>query len=127
MQHHLVAGRRPDPVLLSVLRPGEGLSGAFNSQVWTVSPDGSDRIEVFDSGGCTGFVGDTLPVWSPDGTQVAYNQCGIWVAASADGSGHAQPLGGALSGSGGPPLVQRSWDGGGLSPSDLEMIGQIDH
>ena len=117
--------------MLSVVRPGEGESGLFDSQVWTVSPDGSNPIEVFDSDGCDmgemGFVGDSLPVWSPDGTQVAYNDCGAWVVAGADGTGRAQPLGGAPSGSGRPPLLHRSWDGGGLSQWDLAMIGQVDH
>jgi Tol biopolymer transport system component len=117
--------------MLSVVRPGEPEFGLFDSEVWTVSPDGSNAIQVFDSDGCDmgdmGFVGDSLPVWAPDGMQVAYNDCGVWVVANADGTGEAQPLGGAPSGSGGPPLVHRSWDGGGLSQWDLAMIGQVDH
>ena len=55
-------------------------------------------------------MGDALPVWAPDGTQVAYNSCGVWVVANADGTGEAQPIDG---------LVHRSWDGGRLSGWDL--------
>ena len=84
----------------------------FDSEVWTVSPDGSNAIKVFDSDGCDmdpsdmGVSGDALPVWSPGGTQVAYNACGVWVVANADGTGEAQPIDG---------LVYRSWAGGGLA------------
>ena len=85
-------------------------SGApFDSQVWTVSPDGSNRIKVFDSEGC-GDTPDTLPVWAPNGTQVAYNACGSWVVSNADGTGEPQPI---------DELVHRSWAGGWLSGWDL--------
>ena len=115
--------------MLSVVRPGEPAHGRFDTQVWTVAPDGSNRIEVFDSNGCVdanGFVGDGIPVWSPSG-QIAYSDCGTWVVANADGTGQARPLGGASADSGGPPLRHRSWDGGGLTEWDHAMIGQIDH
>jgi len=98
---------------LSVYRPGE----PFDSEVWTISPDSSNRIKLFDSDGCDmdtqpqGAVGgDALPVWAPNGTQVAYNACGVWVVANADGTGESQPIDG---------LVHRSWAGGGLSGWDL--------
>lgn len=83
----------------------------FDSEVWTVSPDGSNRIKVFDSDGCEmGDTADALPVWAPNGTQVAYNACGVWVVANADGTGEAQPI---------DELVHRSWGGGGLSGWDM--------
>jgi WD40-like Beta Propeller Repeat len=117
--------------LLSVIRPGEPPYGLFDSEVWTVSPDGSNAIKVFNSDGCDmgamGFVGDALPVWAPNGTQVAYNDCGVWVVANADGTGEAQPLGGTTLADLVVPLLHRSWNGGGLSQWDLALIGQVDH
>jgi Tol biopolymer transport system component len=78
-----------------------------DSEVWTVAPDGSNAIKVFDSGGCDmGATADALPVWAPNGTQVAYNACGTWVVANADGTGEPQPI---------DEPVCRSWAGGGLS------------
>jgi Tol biopolymer transport system component len=83
----------------------------FDSEVWTIAPDGSNRIEVFDSKGCDmGGTQDALPVWAPNGTQVAYNACGMWVVANADGTGEPQP---------GDALMHRSWDGGWLHGWDL--------
>ena len=102
--------------MLSVVRPGEPEWGLFDSQVWTVSPDGSNRIKVFETEGCDNQ--DALPVWSPNGTQVAYIDCGVWMVANADGTGAAQPI---------DELVWRSWYGGGLSMWDLAQIGQVDH
>lgn len=85
----------------------ELLTGVFDSEVWTISPDGSNPIEVFDSHGCDmGDIADALPVWAPNGTQVAYNDCGTWVVANADGTGEAQPI---------DEAVYRSWAGGGLA------------
>jgi Tol biopolymer transport system component len=108
--------------------------GLFDSEVWTIAPDGSNAIKVFDSDGCDmsatdkGFnTGDSLPVWVPNGTQVAYNDCGVWVVANADGTGDAQPIGGAPGRPGAPPPMHRSWSGGGLSQWDLARIGQVDH
>ena len=65
---------------------------------------------------------DALPVWASNGTQVAYNACGVWVVANADGTGEAQPFAPAEVV---PPC--RSWNGGGLSQWDLALIGQVDH
>jgi Tol biopolymer transport system component len=105
--------------MLSVAGPGEGLYGLFDTEVWTVSPDGSNPIKVFDSNGCdSGSTPDGLPVWAPDGTQVAYIACRVWVVANADGTGDAQPI---------DKLVWRSWKSGGLTEADLAQIGQIDH
>jgi Tol biopolymer transport system component len=117
--------------MLSVVRPGKPEWGLFDSEVWTVSPDGSNRIKVFDSNGCDmgdmGFVGDALPVWAPNGRQVAYNDCGVWVVTNANGTGGTQPIGGVARADLVVPLLHRSWDGGGLSQWDLALIGQIDH
>lgn len=88
-----------------------GTSSPFDSEVWTVAPNDSDRIKVFDSDGCDmGATDDALPVWAPNGTQVAYNACGVWVVSNADGTGEPQPI---------DELVHRSWAGGGLSGWDL--------
>jgi Tol biopolymer transport system component len=92
--------------------------GIFDSEVWTVSPDGSNPIKVFDSKGCDTTNADSLPVWAPDGTQVAYFDCGGWVVANADGTGEAQPI---------DELVWRSWRSGGLTEADLAQIGQVQH
>ena len=96
---------------LSIAQPGER-----HSEIWTVSPDGSNPIEVFDSNDCGSF--DTHPVWAPNGTQVAYNACGKWVVGNADGSGEDEPI---------DQLVWRSWYSGGLTQGDLRQNGQWDH
>jgi hypothetical protein len=105
---------------LSIAQPGENPNGLWHSEAWTVSPDGTNPIEVFDSNTCGMFdaAADTLPVWSPDGTQVAYNACGAWVVANADGTGEVQPI---------DELVWRSWYSGGLTGGDLAQNGQFDH
>jgi Tol biopolymer transport system component len=105
--------------MLSTVQPGQNPNEWWHSETWTVSPDGSNPIKVFDSITCGTFAAmhDTLPVWSPDGTQVAYNACGAWVAAKADGTGE-QPI---------DELVWRSWYSGGLTEEDLRQNGQYDH
>jgi hypothetical protein len=114
---------------LSIAQPGDNPDGLWHSETWTVSPDGSNPIEIFDSNDCGTFdaMDDTLPVWAPDGTQVAYNDCGVWVVANADGTGEARPLGGLAPADLVVPLLHRSWNGGGLSQWDLALIGQVDH
>jgi hypothetical protein len=105
---------------LSIAQRGDNPDGLWHSETWTVAPDGSNPIEIFDSNNCGTFdaMDDTLPVWAPAGTQVAYNACGEWVVGNADGTGEAQPI---------DELVWRSWFSGGLSESDLAQIGQVDH
>ena len=103
--------------MLSTGTVREGRLGLFDSEVWTVSPDGSNRTKVFDSDGCDMGRNQMLfPVWAPNGTQVAYNACGDWVVEDADGSGDPQPI---------DELLWRSWYSGGLSQWDLAGIGQI--
>ncbi len=118
--------------MLSVVRTGQPQTGLFDSEVWTVSPDGSNPIKIFDSNGCNMGVGevitgDALPVWAPNGTQVGYYACGDWVVANADGTGEAEPIGGFAAVDLFVPLMHRSWAGGGLSQGDLALIGQVDH
>ena len=91
--------------MLSVNRPN---TFNYEIQIWTVSPDGSNPIKVFDSGCCVN--GDANPVWSPDGTQVAWMSSSHWAMANADGTGEAQPI---------DPFLYRSWSGGGLTEWDL--------
>jgi Tol biopolymer transport system component len=102
--------------MLSIV--GRAATGTFSSEVWTVAPDGSNPIRVFDGNRCSETNVDALPVWAPNGTQVAYKGCGGWMIENADGTGDAQPI---------DELVWRSWYGGGLSGWDLAGIGQIDH
>jgi Tol biopolymer transport system component len=93
------------------LSVGQGDPFTWDSEVWTISPDGSNPIKLFDSDGCDMAAGgDALPVWAPNGTQVAYNACSAWVVANADGTGDPQPI---------DELLHRSWGGGALSGWDL--------
>ena len=105
--------------MLSV-RPRASATGSFTSEVWTVAPDGSNPIKVSGRDNCSEASIDALPVWSPDGTQVAYYapRCGGWVVENADGTGEIQPV---------DELVWRSWYSGGLTESDLRGVGQFDH
>jgi Tol biopolymer transport system component len=104
---------------LSIAQPGDNPDGLWHSETWTVSPDGSNPIEIFNSNGCdSGATPDGLPAWSPDGAQVAYIACTVWVVANADGTGEAQPI---------DELVWRSWRSGGITEADLAQIGQVDH
>ena len=86
--------------------------------MWTVTPDGSNPVKVFDGGACRAGSFDSLPAWSPDGSRVAYRGCGGWVAENADGTGDRQPI---------DELVWRSWSSGGLTEADLAGIGQREH
>jgi len=98
-------------ILYQLSKPEDKFGFVFDSEVWTVSPDGSNRIKVSDSDGCDmGDTADALPVWAPNGPQVAYNACGEWVVANADGTGEPQTI---------DELVHGSWDGGALSGWDL--------
>lgn len=108
-----------DRILYMLSTGGDRLGFGFTSEVWTVSPNGSDRTKIFDSDGCDmGENQDALPFWAPNGTQVAFNGCGSWVVENADGTGDAKPIN---------ELVWRSWYSGGLSQWDLAGIGQLDH
>jgi len=60
------------------------VSGRF--QIWTSNPDGSDAVNISSNS-----YSDTTPVWSPDGTKIAFNSlrggfgATVWVM-NADGS-----------------------------------------
>jgi Tol biopolymer transport system component len=88
----------------------------YDTEIWTIAPDGSNRIKIFDSNRCDTL--DAEPVWAPNGMQVAYNACNRWVVENADGMGGAQPI---------DQLLYRSWSGGGLSQWDLAELGQVYH
>lgn len=56
---------------------------ALDGAIWTVNADGSDARKIADQG--------LNPVWSPDGTKIAYyrgvdGEAQVWVM-NADGSG----------------------------------------
>ena len=79
-------------------------------QIWNASSDGSDRIRVFvsgpEAGGHIGLSGG--PVWSPDGTEVAFRYSPLreektWLIAGADGTGDAREI---------DELLPLSWRGG---------------
>jgi Tol biopolymer transport system component len=65
-------------------------------QIWNGSPDGSSPVRVFGSASALGRHGLGLsgaPVWSPDGTQIAFRYSQgtdnetVWLVANADGTG----------------------------------------
>lgn len=80
-------------------------------QVWNASPDGSAPILVFDSGPAPEpvfwLVGG--PVWSPDGTAIAFRysptseETTVWLVANADGTGDVRDI---------DELLYLSWRGG---------------
>jgi len=84
-------------------------------RIWSAALDGSAPLLVFDAGtdeaNGTGWDGtglDGAPVWSPDGTKIAFRNDPIddrevWLVANADGSGNAREI------DEGRP---RSWRGG---------------
>ena len=93
--------------MLSVTRPGGQDLGLFDSQVWTVSPDGSNAIKDSNSDGCNmgdmGSAGDSLPVWAPDGDGgLPANQLRRVGGGERRRNGSARLFGGAAGGSGGP-------------------------
>ena len=85
-----------------------GSTFEYDTEIWTIAPDGSNRIKIFDSNGCDTL--DAEPVWVPNRMQVAYNACNRWVVENARGMSEAQPV---------DQLLYRSWSGGGLSGWDL--------
>ena len=95
-----------------------------------MAADGSNPTQIFSSKACSGIMKqtqDTLPVWSPDGTQIGYRSCGSWVVVDADRTSPARLVRGVAPPELVVPLVLRSWAGGGLTDWDLELIGQRDH
>ena len=64
-----------------------------DSEVWTVSPDGSNPIKVFDSDGCDmGATNGRTPGLGPQWNAGRLQRLRRWVVANADGTGEAQPI-----------------------------------
>jgi Tol biopolymer transport system component len=77
-------------------------------QIWNGSPDGSPPVLVFDSTSSPGSDTAGGPIWSPDGTQIAFrydthSSQRSYLVADADGAGVVHEI---------DELQYRSWRGG---------------
>jgi Tol biopolymer transport system component len=81
-------------------------------QIWSGSPDGSAQVLVFASTSSSrrGIGLSGVPVWSPDGTRIAFQYSptlegdeGVLLIANADGSGDVHEI---------DELKYRGWRGG---------------
>ncbi len=80
------------------------LSGERELQIWNGSPDGSTPVLVFESTPAPGAsVWTAGPVWSPDGTRIAFPFSTAYLVANADGTGDAREI---------DELRYLSWRGG---------------
>jgi Tol biopolymer transport system component len=80
------------------------LSGERELQIWNGSPDGSTPVLVFESAPAPGAsVWTAAPVWSPDGTRIAFPFSTSYLVANADGMGDAGEI---------DELRYLSWRGG---------------
>jgi len=66
-------------------------------EVWVANPDGSSLVRVFrdrELGPCCPYGTSGPPVWSPDGSQIAFDAEALvrWFVVPADGSGPAEPI-----------------------------------
>jgi Tol biopolymer transport system component len=88
---------------------GSGGEEDHQIQIWIGSIDGSIPSLLFESGpSLTNVESAGAPIWSPDGTQVAFGYAKtqiepVWLAASADGSGDVREI---------EELRYLSWRGG---------------
>jgi Tol biopolymer transport system component len=64
-----------------------GRSGHFTAEVWTMAADGAKKRRLYHSACCVASY--TPPVWSPDGTKIAFaaNSAGGTFVVAADGTG----------------------------------------
>jgi Tol biopolymer transport system component len=70
-------------------------SDPFHEELWVVSPDGSDRVNVLPVGCCPHGIVDEGFTWSPDGTRVTFVDASVegqWVLTRSDGSDADVPL-----------------------------------
>jgi Tol biopolymer transport system component len=76
--------------------PASGKRDPFTFRVWSAAPDGSHRVLVFDATErANGVPGG--PVWSPDGTQIAFRWDAhpsqrSYLVANADETGNAHEI-----------------------------------
>jgi hypothetical protein len=88
-----------------VYRDEEAFGGALHEELWVVSPDGSDRVNVLGSirprlGGTWVRIERWSLTWSPDGTRIAfagdrnhpYFPGDDWYVVNADSSGGLVPI-----------------------------------
>ena len=94
----LEAAWSPDGSTIAYARrnPDPSSNEAFNPEIWLMNPDGSNQRRLTDNGTACGAASSRHPVWSPDGTRIAFYAhgatCGrvnIWVM-NADGSNQVQ-------------------------------------
>ena len=77
-------------------------------RIWAAALDGSDRVLVVDEAAAAAAFGRDNgtgggPVWSPDGTGLAFQYGNTWLIANADGTGDVRKI---------DELQYRSWRGG---------------
>ena len=101
--------------MLSVSKSG----GRFDSHVWTVAPDGSNPIKVFDSGSCgTKRTPTPFPSGPPTARRSPTTPAASGWSRTPTERVRSEPI---------DELVWRSWSSSGLSGGDLAGIGQLDH
>ncbi len=93
----------PDGTRIAYVTWPRGRQGDV-SEIWVIGADGSDATRLFHGGCCVAdpdyFVtaGSTRgPVWSPDGSRIAFKQdtqveFGIWLVVNSDGTGSPERI-----------------------------------